>query len=269
MKILIASPVRTSEPWQTEAFKHYLNSIDNLERPENAQVDRLFLLHNSPHLKEIVKEGPIPGGNQYIAEVETPDHYSCTEKTHEWKTQNLLAVAAMRNYLIETARVMGYDYYFMVDSDLVLHPKTLMVLIEAKKDIVAEAFWTKWTPEDIEAVNAWDRDTYSFFPDMETRFKQFRQPGLYQVGMTGACVLISKPVLEAKVNYDHIYNVSFWGEDRAFCIRAAVHGFEIWLDTHYPPVHLYRPSELSKYESAFRADELQYRRDERQGMKEG
>ena len=132
MKILIGSPVRATETWQTEVFKHYLNSIDNLERPENAQVDRLFLLHNSPHLKEIVKEGPIPGGNQYIAEVETPDHYSCTENTHEWKTQNLLAVAAMRNYLIETARKMGYDYYFMVDSDLVLHPKTLMVLIEAK-----------------------------------------------------------------------------------------------------------------------------------------
>ncbi len=247
MKILIGSPCRTSEPWQTEAFKHYLNSIDRLERPENAQIDRLFLLHNSPHLKEIVKEGKIPGGNQYMAEVKTPDTYNCTEKTHEWKMHNLLAVAAMRNYLIATAREMDYDYYFMVDSDLVLHPKTLTKLIEAKKDIVAEAIWTRWTPEDIEAVNAWDRDTYSFYPDMATRFAQFRKPGLYQVGMTGACVLISKPVLEARVNYDHIYNVSFWGEDRAFCIRAAVHGFEIWLDTHCPPVHLYRPSEYEKY----------------------
>ena len=138
MKILIGSPCRTSEPWQTEAFKHYLNSIDNLERPENAQIDRLFLLHNSPHLKEIVKEGIIQGGNQYIAEVKTPDTYNCTEKTHEWEMHNLLAVAAMRNYLITTAREMDYDYYFMVDSDLVLHPKTLLKLIEAKKDIVAE-----------------------------------------------------------------------------------------------------------------------------------
>ena len=53
-------------------------------------------------------------------------------------------------------------------------------------------------------------DAYSFYPDIATRFAQFRKPGLYQVGMTGACVLISKPVLEARVNYDHIYNVSFW-----------------------------------------------------------
>ena len=56
-------------------------------------------------------------------------------------------------------------------------------------------------------IRTWQHDSHSF-----------GSLGLYQVGMTGACVLISKPVLEAKVNYDHIYNVSFWGEDRAFCI---------------------------------------------------
>jgi len=248
MRILIASPVRCTEPWQTEAFRHYINSIDHLEKPENAQVDRLFLLHNSPHLREIVHEGKIPGGMQYLADVTTPDRYECDENTHNWETENLLAVTAMRNFLISTAREMDYDYYFMADADLVLHPKTLVKLIEAQKDIVAEAFWTKWTPDDIPAVNAWDRDTYSFFPDIDTRFAQFRQPGLYQVGMTGACVLISKPVLQAKVNYDYIPNVSFWGEDRAFSIRAAVYGFEIWLDTHLPPVHLYRESELRQYE---------------------
>lgn len=252
MRILVGSPVRCTEPWQTEAFKHYLNSIDHLERPVGAQIDRLFCLHNSPHLREIVQEGSIPGGMQFLADVETPDKYECDEQTHKWESANILAVTAMRNYLISTAREMDYDYYFMVDADLVLHPKTLVTLIEAKKDIVAEAFWTKWSLNDVEAVNAWDRDTYSFFPDRETRFKQFRQPGLYQVGMSGACILISKPVLQAKVNYDYIPNVSFWGEDRAFCVRAVVHGFEIWLDTHWPPVHLYRPSELEKYKQSLK-----------------
>jgi len=245
MKILIGSPVRCSEPWQTKAFKHYLESLDNLEKP--CQTDRLFLLHNSPHLREYVKEGAISGGTQYLADVETPDTYKCTEKTHEWESPNLLAVTAMRNYLISTAREMGYDYYFMVDSDLVLHPQTLVKLIEAQKDIVAEAFWTKWTPDDIEAVNAWDRDLYSFSPDRDTRFKQFRTPGLYKVGMSGACIMMNKKVLESKINYDYIPCVSFWGEDRAFSIRAACAGFEIWLDTHHPPIHLYRPSELNKY----------------------
>jgi hypothetical protein len=245
VKILIGSPVRTTESWQTEAFTHYLNSLDNLVKP--CQTDRLFLLHNSPHLKEIVKEGAILGGAQYIAEVATPEEYKCDEVTHQWESKNLLAVTAMRNFLISTAREMDYDYYFMVDSDLVLHPQTLVKLIEAQKDIVAEAFWTKWTPDDIEAVNAWDGDVYTFFPNRDTRFAQFRQAGLYQVGMTGACVLMNKKVLQSKINYDYIPCVSFWGEDRAFSIRAACAGFEIWLDTHHPPIHLYRESELNKY----------------------
>jgi hypothetical protein len=66
--------------------------------------------------------------------------------------------------------------------------------------------------------------------------------------MTGACTLIKRKVLEAGVNWNPVNNVSFskW-EDRAFCIRAAVHGFEIWLDSHYPARHLYRDSEVEKY----------------------
>ena len=275
MKILIGSPCRTSEPWQTEAFKHYLNSIDRLERPENAQIDRLFLLHNSPHLKEIVQEGPIPGGMQYLADVTTPDKYECTEETHDWKLENVENVTKMRNYLLDIARGGKYDYYLMADSDLVLHPKTLVSLIEAGKDIIGECIWTRWTPDAIEAPSAWDLDTYAFWGSPEKRMEQWQTPGIYRIGMTGACLLMSKKVIQSRVNYDPIYNLSLWGEDRAFCVRAACEGHEIWLSTRHRPVHLYRPSELSKfvdnggYEAAFRADELQYRRDERQGMKEG
>lgn len=247
MKILIGSPCRANEQWQMEAFQHYIESLDNLEKPVGATIDRLFLLHNSPHLLEHVREGPIETGMQYIAEIKTPDQYQCDEKTHDWKTENLLIVASMRNYILDFARKQGYDYYFMVDSDLVLHPKTLINLIEAQKDIVSEVFWTRWTPEDIESPNAWDYDTYSFHESAELRMKQFREPGLYRIGMTGACILLSKPVIQSNVSYDPIQNVTFWGEDRYFCIRAACNGFEIWLDTHYPPVHLYRPSDLNKY----------------------
>ncbi len=247
MKILIASPVRCSEPWQTEAFKHYLNSIDHLERPAGATIDRLFLLHNSPHLHDVVQEGPIPGGMQYLADVTTPDQYECTEETHDWKLENILNVTKMRNYLLNFAKQGGYDYYFMVDSDLVLHPKTLVSLIEAGKDIIGECIWTRWTPDAIEAPSAWDFDTYSFLGSPEYRMSQWRTPGIYRIGMTGACLLMSKKVMDSRVNYDPIYNLSLWGEDRAFCVRAACEGLEIWLSTLHRPVHLYRPSELAKY----------------------
>ena len=67
--------------------------------------------------------------------------------------------------------------------------------------------------------------------------------------MTGACTLVKRKVLEAGVNYSHIPNIrdALFGEDRHFCVRAAVHGFELWVDTHVPATHLYTETEYQKY----------------------
>lgn len=64
------------------------------------------------------------------------------------------------------------------------------------------------------------------------------------MGGLGACTLIRRSVLEAGVNFDRIPNVSFWGEDRHFCIRAQAYGFQLFVDTHYPAYHIYRLSDL-------------------------
>jgi hypothetical protein len=46
------------------------------------------------------------------------------------------------------------------------------------------------------------------------------------------------------VSFSQIYNLDLWGEDRHFCIRAAALNLELNADTHYPPYHIYRESEL-------------------------
>jgi hypothetical protein len=163
-----------------------------------------------------------------------------------------MLMSTMRNELLEFARRGDYDYYFMVDADLILHPQTLIRLIEARKDIVAECFWTKWRPEteSPEGPNAWDFDSIGYIGGFEERTKEWRTPGLYRIGMSGACILLSKPVIQSGISYNPLYNISFFGEDRYFCIRAACFGFEIWLDTTLPPVHLYRPSDVEKFEQS-------------------
>ena len=52
--------------------------------------------------------------------------------------------------------------------------------------------------------------------------------------MTGACTLVKTVVFRRGVSYEPIPNIqrAFWGEDRHFCVRAAVLGVEMWLDTH-------------------------------------
>lgn len=231
MKILIGAPVR-----QTEGiFKEYLKSLDNLEKP--CQTDRLFYLHNSPHLQKYLPR------DEYLL-ANGVDVYKKDENTHYWNDQNLWTVTCLKNELLKKTLEGGYDYFMLVDSDLILHPKTLVSLLGANKKIVAEAFWTRWNPDLEPLPNAWDVDQSTSY---DGSYELWKQPGTYQVGGTGACILIHRSVIEAGVNYNPLYNLSLWGEDRGFCIRSVAHGYDIWFDTHYTAVHLYRESEYQKY----------------------
>ena len=234
VRILIGSPVRTD----VDTFRCYLESLSNLKIPEGAFVKHLFLIHDSPELY------PLVASDEYFP-WDCDETYKVDEHTHHWTPSLVSEVGKMRQWLLEYARSMEYDYYFMVDSDLILHPDTLCHLISQKKDLISELFWTRWTPDGDLLPNAWDFDAYKF--NSAERLLEFSKAGVYKIGMAGACFLMSKKAIMSKVSYKPIYNVSFWGEDRAFCVRAACEGLDIWLDTHYPCRHLYRRADTEAY----------------------
>lgn len=223
MRILIASPVRQSE----EIFIEYLKSLDRLLIPADATVDRYFILNDCEHLAKYLREGEYEILN-------TKDEYT----DHNWTKAGIHKMSILRNKLIDKVIWDEYDYFFMVDSDLILHPLTLMQLLSDKKDLVANIFWTEgWT-------NCWDFDGYGVID-----FERWKKKGVYEVGGTGACFLISRKVLSAGVNYSPISNIRcIEGEDRFFCIRAVCAGFKIYIDTHYPAIHLYRQADFEAYE---------------------
>lgn len=236
MRILIGAPVRQDH---TTFFKYLkgLNQLDTL----GLKVDFFFILHNSPRLKRFLKP------SQYI-EFESQNEYKRDDQTHHWTNANLSDVIRMKNALLSHALENRYDFFFLVDSDLILQPQTLKTLLSHKKDICAEVFWTQWQPNTEPMPNAWMTDFYTF--NTEDEYKQWHDSGLYRVGMSGACILIKNNVIKSGVNYSPIYNVShsMW-EDRAFCIRAAVNGYQIYLDTSCPPIHLYRQNKQIKPKS--------------------
>lgn len=235
LRVLIGAPVR-QDP---DIFQEYIKSLDNLDT-EGLEVDRLFIIHNSPDLIQYIRDKDI-----YVDfQPDQSEEYVKNEYTHYWTDGNLGHVIFMKNNLLGYTLEHGYDYFLLVDSDLILHPNTLQQLLSAQKSIVANVFWTKFKPELREAPNAWDYDQYNF---LQGNPESWRVPGLYSVGMSGACILISKEAILAGVNYNPIYNLSFRGEDRTFCVRAAALGIEIFLDTHYPCKHLYRRSEYEDY----------------------
>jgi len=235
MKILIGAPVKQDEV----VFRYYLKSLDTLDKGDH-EVDYYFILHNSPELKQYLKE------DQY-EEYTNQTTYEVAD-THIWKDDNLRDVVKMKNKLLQLAVERGYDYFMLVDSDLILHKNTLLHLLDQQKDIIGNIFWTRWETQQKEMPNAWYYDYYGF--ESHEQIEALYQKQITKVGYTGACILIKSNVINSGVNYSPINNISWtnW-EDRAFCIRAKVHGYDIWLSTYYRGIHLYRGEEVRQYES--------------------
>ena len=224
-KVLIAAPLR-QDP---KIFREYQKGLDSLIIPDDVTVDRFFVVNDCP---EVIPEILDADWVEMSSENVTMYH------NHMWTGDLVNAMSVYRNMTIQKALEGGYDYLLSVDTDLVLEPHTLQVLLDADKDCVAGLFWTNgWS-------NAWMYDQVS-----ENNRPEWKRPGLYQVGGTGALFLIKRKVMAAGVDYTPIPNLRkvIFGEDRHFCIRAACHGFEIWADSHCQPVHLYTEDHYKRY----------------------
>jgi cellulose synthase/poly-beta-1,6-N-acetylglucosamine synthase-like glycosyltransferase len=260
-RVLVGSPIRQ----KTKILQEFLSSLDRLDKtsytPDYYFVDDNIQDESSQLLQEfaenhktfIVKAGKESADQAYI----------CTETTHEWKDEIIWKVAGFKDRIIQYAKEKQYDYLFLIDSDIVLNPKTVDQLISTQKDVVSNVFWTCWLQESQFLPQVWMQDFYSFFekknnkpisPLEERKFYvdfivKMRKPGIYEVGGLGACTLISKHALSKDISFKKIKNISFSGEDRHFCIRAVALGLDLHVDTHYPAYHIYRESALSDVEN--------------------
>lgn len=233
-RILIGSPVNQTE----EIFSYYLQSLNNLVIPENHTVDYYFIVNGNVKIINMLKKG------QYdICDYENDFKI---DTTHRWNSKTVDQVASMRNAMLSRTVKLGYDYLFMVDSDLMLHPNTLKQLVEADKGIIAELFWTQWDSENPDFVsgNVWHIDNDRVIME---EYVKYETPGVYQVGFTGACTLISRNSILKGFNFNPITNISFYGEDRWACIRANALGIPLYIETTYPCIHLYNKKELEWY----------------------
>lgn len=235
-KILICAPIRQNE----EILMQYLQSLDNLKIPDGVQIDSYFILHNCyDKLKNYFHKG-----NKLDRFDDKSNDVRQNKITHIWENNNFKAIVHMKNRIKDYALKNGYDYIFMVDSDLILEPDTLSnlyyILESTKENVIGEVFYTDWDKSGHLLPNAWDLDNYTFISNPETRYKNDKIQ-VYEVGGTGACILIRTKIFQnPSINYNPIRNITFssW-EDRAFCIRCSVNDIKILLDTKYPCKHLY------------------------------
>lgn len=256
-RILISSPIRQCP----EILSEFLLSIKELNISD-IFVDYLFIDDNDTLLSDMLCNFDAGGISTTVIAAEELIQTSIGYQyngNHNWNNSLIERITFFKNHIMKAALDGDYTHLFLVDSDLILHPETLKRLLSLQCDIVSNIFWTKFSNWGNFLPQVWSMDQKSLFDPSDPRTKNsicrtvkskefidtLKTPGTYKVGGLGACTLISKRVLQSGVNFSRLYNISFWGEDRSFCIRAVAAGFELYVDTFYPAFHIYRKNYLS------------------------
>lgn len=257
-RILIGSPIR-QKPAILQYFFHSLKRLT----VSDCRIDYYFIDDNdseesSQLLQDFIQDRQEEAGVQatVLKGENAVTAYARDEHTHYWTNEIIDKIANWKDGIIAAARDQNYDGLFLIDSDLVLHPQALESLITSEKDIISTIFWTQWQPGTMELPQVWLKDTYWPFQNDRTMsagtdaeaavnfLVQLRIPGIFEVGGLGACTFISRAALEKDISFRTLSNLSFWGEDRHFCVRAIALGLRLHVDTHYPAFHIYRESDL-------------------------
>jgi hypothetical protein len=171
--------------------------------------------------------------------------------THQWSEDRFDRIAFIKQQLFQKAVEEGYSHFFLVDSDLVLEPRTLKSLLAAKQEITSAVFWTRWNAEDPASLgpNVWLSGSYSQDGMGLSRGEFWR--GLIKRRLTkiiggGACCLFSTAALKRGLSYHprvRIHGAMGAGEDRTLQISAQRLRLQQAADPWPDIFHLYHPQQ--------------------------
>lgn len=266
MKILIGSPVYQNPRILTE----FLKGIYELEKG-NIDIDYCFVDDNTDEKSTMQLKMFSEKTKAIIISADEILDDEADYNSHQWDSKNLYRVALFKNKIIEYAVKEKYDYLLLIDSDIVMDRRSLLQLISDKKDIVSNVFWNQWVKNGKATPQCfWIPDIYDQFEKFNTKLsfevadkirnemiETLKTPGLYEVDGLGACTLIKREALENGVNFTKIPNLKIPGEDRDFCIRAGVLGYQLFIDTHYPAYHISKEQFIDRVDE-FKRDGYKY-----------
>lgn len=140
-------------------------------------------------------------------------------------------LAIVRNMLLDMVKFQFPDYFFSVDSDILVQHNTLSSLVHNRKDICSAI-----VHNDRNINRKWPNRFVNIMIKEDGKYKHYKDypiNDIFEVDVTGAVYLMSRPVYTT-IRYD-------WdkqGEDIAFCRNAKEAGFKIFCDSRLYCYHL-------------------------------
>lgn len=163
---------------------------------------------------------------------------------HRWHVHNIDRVAKIRQKFLDYFMEMDYDYAMMVDTDVLIAPNTIRVMIEEMEAHEAQVaygvFWSDWGNGPQPQV--WEIQPYGI---SEKLYESLTRRESVQVRGGGALTLFSRTAADLCRYYPRIpslpQNGSMWvGEDRTFALCCEVHMLKQIAVGKVDAVHLYK-----------------------------
>lgn len=232
-KILHFSPVRK----ENEIVKLHLQSLENLERL-GFEITFSFYDDNTDKVSSsLLKDFKCRNLNTIIWDFDIKKENELSNQ--RWYNDAYDRITLIKDAAIEQFVKSDFDFLFLSDSDLILHPRTLINLLEQNKDFISMIFWTNFEGLNTYFPNAW-MNVNSWFYKIND-FIDLRSKKILPVDFTGACTILSKQIAIDGVRFESIPQLknTYKGEDKFFCIRAGALGYQPYVSTCFPAFHLY------------------------------
>ena len=148
--------------------------------------------------------------------------------------------AVARNNICKIAIAHGYDYVLMVDSDTIIPPDTLDLMLDPPVEVCLGVCPRKNTKEGKSAMVKLGSDNYS----NNYLYSELPEERVRVKGGGFACALVKTSVL-SQLDYPWFQYVtnedySTLSEDFYFCQHANLYGVDIWMDPRVRCGHLAR-----------------------------
>lgn len=227
--VTIGCPVR-NRAWNMKA---YLLSLERTIYPQES-IGFCFLVNDSTdETLEMLRDWKSKKEQNYkfidIKEVNLgaiPD-----ERTAATRREIYHHLADVRNRLLDMVQRRDTDYFFSVDSDILIQHNTLAKLVGEDKDVCAAL-----VHNDRNINRKWPNRFVNIMVASNGQYKHYKDYPIndtFEVDVTGAVYLISKSV------YNTIrYEWHKQGEDIGFCENAKRAGFKIYCNSELYCYHL-------------------------------
>ncbi|NGX34272.1 MAG: hypothetical protein K1060chlam1_00623 [Candidatus Anoxychlamydiales bacterium] len=256
LRILVSSIAEQNPAILTE----FLQSLKDLKE-ENLLIDYFFIddnnIEESSHLLKAFRND-IEANCLILSSQNDIKYLFDNEKTLDKNEKEKDKKSIFKDLMIQKANLENYDFLFLIDSDILLHPQAIHQLLKAKKDIISNVYQIKSSSdskphpqyENIDKNKKFDQNFNFLNQETIKNNNDFlnimKKPGVYEVDSLKGNILISKNALKKGVSFQKIKKLTILEEDYHFCLRATVLGLSLFIDSHFPALYIKNEKDLIK-----------------------